>query len=118
MLFPLAGLKPANAERHVAVEQLVETLHPAALAIARNYLDGKLDFARAARAFEDQALMAHPEATLRYLNEFRTYVVTYTEGQDRLAQWLDSRAAQRHDSEGRWGAFRELIAAPDLFLAR
>ena len=118
VLFPLAGLKPANAERHVAVEQLVETLHPAALAIARNYLDGKLDFARAARAFEDQALMAHPEATLRYLNEFRTYVVTYTEGQDRLAQWLDSRAAQRHDSEGRWGAFRELIAAPDLFLAR
>jgi hypothetical protein len=118
VLFPLAGLKPADAERHVVVEQLVEALHPAALAIARDYLDGKLDFPRAATALEDQALMAHPEATLRYLNEYRTYVVTYTEGQDRLAQWLDSRAAQRHDSEGRWGAFRELTAAPDLFLAQ
>src|SRR5260370_23886346 len=118
VLFPMAGWEHAEAKRYVAVEQLVEALHPVVLTIARDYLDGKLDFVRAATALEEQALMAHTDAALRYLNEYRTHIVTYTEGKDRLAQWLDSRTAQRHNSDGRWGAFRELTTAPDLFLAQ
>jgi hypothetical protein len=115
VLFPIAGLNPAEAERHVTVERLLEALQPAVLAIARDYLDGKLEFVRAAAALEDQAGMAHTEATLKYLNEYRTYVVTYTEGKDLVERWLDSRATKQSGSEGRWAAFRELVANPHLF---
>ena len=108
-LFPLAGLKSGEAERYVRVERLVDALHPAELSIARAYLDGTLEFVRAGSALEEQALMAHSDATLRYLNEFRTYVVTYTEGRDQVKKWIDARP------EGRWAAFQELIAHPEVF---
>jgi hypothetical protein len=115
ILFPLAGLKSADAEHYVYVERLAGMLYPDELAIARDYLDGKLEFVRAATALEDQALMAHPDATLRYLNEYRSYVTTYTEGLDLLRKWIDARAARLHSPDGRWGPFQELAANPDLF---
>ena len=93
----------------------MDQLHPAELAIARDYIDGRLEFARAATALEDQALMGHPEATLQYLNEFRSYVVTYTEGRDRVNQWIDRRAARSADPRDRWKPFAELITTPGLF---
>ena len=70
-LFPLAGLNPHNTERDLRAEQLAEKLRSTELAIARDYLDGKLEWARAATALEDRAAMAHPEETLKYINEYR-----------------------------------------------
>jgi hypothetical protein len=110
-LLPLAGLKGDDAERYVRIERLVDAVHPAVLRIARSYLDGDLEFARAAAALEDQALMVHSEATLRYLNEYRSYVAAYTEGRDLAKSWIESRAGETH-----WAAYRELIAHPDAFL--
>jgi hypothetical protein len=83
------------------------------VSIARDYLDGKLEFVRAAAALEDQALMAHAEATLRYLNEYRSYVVTYTEASDILRKWVAARTTSRAGSS--WGPFHELFERPDVF---
>ena len=55
-------------------------MHPEELSVARDYVDGKIEFVRAADALEDRALMAHAEATVRYLNEFGVYAATYTDG--------------------------------------
>jgi hypothetical protein len=115
VLFPIAGLNPAEAERHLEVAQGVEALHPAELSIARNYLDGKLEFVRAAAALEDQALMAHAEATLRYLNEYRSYVVTYTEASDILRKWLSGRTGAARSGNSSWEPFRELFQHPGVF---
>ena len=52
VLFPLAGLKSADVTNDLKVEDLVDQLHPAELAIARDYIDGRLEFARAATALE------------------------------------------------------------------
>jgi hypothetical protein len=112
ILIPLAGLEAGNTGRYLLVEGLVDSLHPAELAVARDYLDGRLEFVRAAAAMQDQALMAHPDATLRYLNEYRTYVVTYTQGRDRVEGWLEKYGAPRSERDGRWAAFRKLISAP------
>jgi hypothetical protein len=109
VLFPLAKLRPTGTQQYLIVERLVDALNPTELAVARDYLDGKLEFVRAAAALNDQALMAHAEATLRYLNEYRTYVVTYTEGKDRLEKWLDLHASESEASDGRWGTFQRLI---------
>ena len=63
-LFPLAGLGPAGAEQHVAIERLVGDLQVVQSDVARRYLDGELEFARAVSALEEQALVPHAEALI------------------------------------------------------
>jgi hypothetical protein len=117
-LFPLAGLKPGSVDRYLKVERLADALSVDLLAIARDYLDGNLEFARAATALEHRALMTHSDATLRYLNEYRSYVMTYTEGRNLLRSWLDARAARLKEVDGRWGPLRELMTDPYVFMSR
>ncbi len=109
-LFPLAGLNPQNTERDLRAEQLAEKLRSTELAIARDYLDGKLEWARAATALEDRAAMAHPEETLKYINEYRSNVVTYTLGRDLVEKYVTS-------APDRWRAFEALMTNPDASLA-
>jgi hypothetical protein len=101
-LFPLAGLDPATAARHVAAGRLVDRLHTIEADIARKYLDGILDFPRAAAALEREALMPSADATLKFLNQFRSYAATYTIGRDRLERVV---AAD-------WAAYRRVVIAP------
>jgi hypothetical protein len=101
-LFPLAGLNPADAEKYDQIERLVDELHVAEPAIARDFIDGKLEWVRAGDALEDQVLMAHPEEALKYLNEYRTYLVTYTVGRDLVAKRVDG-----------WPRFEQLISNPE-----
>jgi hypothetical protein len=84
-LFPLAGLDPSGAERHVAVGRLVDQLHGVEAWVARQYLDGALDFPRASAALERDALMPSADETLKFLNRFRSYAATYTIGRDQLS---------------------------------
>ena len=66
-LFPLAGFDPAEAVRHVRIGRLIDALHGVEADIARRYLDGSLDFPRAAAALERDALMPSADATLKFL---------------------------------------------------
>ena len=102
-LFPLAGLDPRNAELYGRVERLVEALHPAEPAIARDYLDGNLEFVRAAWALEAQVLMVHSEATLKYINEYRSYLTAYTLGRDMVAEAVDDQPGR--PAAARWQRF-------------
>jgi len=125
-LFPLAGLNPAEAARHVRVARLVDRLHGVAAAIARRYLDGELDFPRASLALERDALMPSADATLKFLNQFRTYAATYTIGRDRFWRALTtmttmttkttmtttSAVTKEDDRDRRWRAYADLVANP------
>jgi len=91
ILFPLAGLPPSEAERYVTISSLVRELGSAEPAIAREYLDGRLEFVRAGQQLADQMLMAHPEASLLYLNEYRSYMLAYIDGEERVAALVDAR---------------------------
>src|SRR5262249_51020544 len=84
-LFPLAGLDPSAAARHAAVGRLVDRLHGVEAGVVRRYVDGALDFPRAAAALERDALMPSADATLKFVNQFRSYAATYTIGRDHLA---------------------------------
>ncbi len=106
-LFPLAGLDPRNAELYGRVERLVEDLHPAEPAIARDYLDGNLEFVRAAWALEAQVLMVHSEATLKYINEYRSYLTAYTLGRDMVAEAVDDQPGL--PAAARWQRFQQQI---------
>ncbi|SNT43075.1 hypothetical protein SAMN05421770_1157 [Granulicella rosea] len=98
-LAPIAGIDAKDIDRYLKVEQLVEQLHPAIAVIARRYVDGDLEFARATQALEDEALMGGGFETLKYLNEFRSYMVTYTVGPDILNRFLAN-------DEDRWATYR------------
>lgn len=108
-LFPLAGLAPAQAERYVHLRVLVDQLHGAEAVIAREYLEEKLEFVRAEDALGHAAVMPNPAATLLYLNEYRSYVVAYTVGRDRVEQCLRDASGQLS-----WAKYEQLMSSPDL----
>ena len=106
-LFPLAGLRPADAEQHVAIERLVGDLQVVQADVARRYLDGKLELARAVVALEEQALVPHAEALIKYVNEYRSYVTTYTTGKTVLAARLAACAGAHPTEDERWRCFEK-----------
>ena len=115
VLFPLAGLDPAGAALHVRVGRLVDRLSGVQAAIARQYLDGRLDFPQAAAALEREALMPSADATLKFLNQFRSYAATYTLGRDRLRRHLDANAPAG-DENARWRVFVDAVSSPAQML--
>ena len=79
--------------------------------IARQYLDGELDFPRASAALERDALMPSADATLKFLNQFRSYAATYTIGRDALSRYLDAHSTA-DDPASRWRAYINVVTDP------
>lgn len=115
-LFPLAGIDRAAAALHVGVGRLVDRLTGEQASIAQRYLDGALDFPRAAAALEGEALMPSAEVTLKFLNQFRSYAATYTLGRERLRRHLDAMAPSDSDKNVRWRAFVDVATSPAQIL--
>lgn len=113
LLFPLAGIKVLDAGKYLQVQKLVSNLHSAEPSIAREYLDGRLEYVRAADALERETLMEHGETTLLYLNEYRTYMLTYTLGRDVVQAWVEAGSPT---NAIRWQRYRELMTGPVLSL--
>jgi hypothetical protein len=105
VLFPIAGLSGKDAAKYLQIEALVDRLHPVEPSIAREYLDGRLEFERAGEQLQSAALMAHPEAALLYMNEYRSYVTTYTYGRDLVAAELLRRSG--NDQQARWEVYAQ-----------
>ena len=115
VLFPLAGLRAKDAELYVRISSLVRELDSAEPAIAREYLDGRLEFVRAEEALAGEVLMAHAEATLLYLNEYRSYMLAYTDGPRRVEALLagGGKACANVpctpiETAKRWAAFQQM----------
>jgi len=111
VLFPAAGLDPARAARYVAVERLVDQLRDTEAVVARDYLDQHLEFVRAEQALDEDAAMADAVPTLLYVNEFRSYVVTYTVGRKLVARCVNGTS-----HEDSWARYLALMETPDTLL--
>jgi hypothetical protein len=112
-LFPLAGLDPALAERNAAVRAVMEELNYARNEVARRYLDGAIDSAGAVAAMQRWWLQTPDRAakTLRFIDEYRSYVINYNLGRDLVATWVEG-AGDAPDA--RWRAFGALLSSPRL----
>jgi hypothetical protein len=59
--------------------------------------------------------MANADALLLYLNEYRSYMLTYTDGPRRIAAYLDAAVAAAHANSPaeerriRWQAYQQLM---------
>jgi hypothetical protein len=111
-LFPLAGLDRAGADRHVEVERLTGDLQMVQADVTRRYLDGGLEFARAVTVLEEEALVPHAEALVKYINEYRSYVTAYTAGKALLSSRVEACSGPRPADGIRWSCFKSETLTP------
>lgn len=113
VLFPAAGLPSTNVDTYVRINNRIRRLDTAQPAIAKAYLDGELEFVRAEDAFAAEMLMSHAEASLLYLNEYRSYALAYTQGARRVEQFLAlpqdrTSPAAHQQTDAAWARYRSL----------
>jgi hypothetical protein len=114
VVFPAAGLDPMGAERYYAVMGLIDRLSHAGNEAARRYIDGEIDAAGAIDWLEKYGLYstARAQRQLRFIDQYRSYVINYNLGKDMVAQYIDARSGG--DRARRWSAFAELLSSPRL----
>jgi quinol monooxygenase YgiN len=114
VLFPAAGLDPAKAAAYYDVLGLVERLSYADNEAARRYLDRRIDAKAAVEWLMKYALMPkeRAEQRLRFIEQYRSYVINYNLGKDMVAAYVEKRAGA--DPEKRWREFEKLLSSPRL----
>jgi hypothetical protein len=114
VLFPLAGLDPAQAATYYLVLELLHGLAYARNEAARGYLDGKMDRAAALDWLARYSLLdaKRAEQQLRFITQYRTYVINYNYGQDLVKAYVERQAGAANDR--RWQVFERLISSPRL----
>jgi hypothetical protein len=114
VIFPAAGLDPQGAERYYTLMGLVDRLTYAGNEAARRYIDGQIDAAAASAWLERYGLYSPVRAKqrLRFVDQYRSYVINYNLGKDMVARHIDARSAG--DPGKRWAAFTELLSSPRL----
>jgi hypothetical protein len=110
VLFPAAGLNPSDAAQYYDVLALVDRLSYAGNEAARRYLDGAIDAKAAADWHEQYGLYSRPRAEqrVRFIDQYRSYVINYNLGKDMVAAYIESRGTDR------WREFARLISSPRL----
>jgi hypothetical protein len=115
-LFPLAGLDPTKAEAYFEAYQLAERLSYAVNEAARRYLNGEFTAAQAADWLERYGLMtrARAEQRVRFIDQYRSYVINYNLGEDLVRQYIERRGGTADQPAKRWQEFAALLSSPRL----
>lgn len=113
VLYPLAGLDPATAEAFWRVQQATEVLSGARLTIARMYLDGEIDRARAVELTQRYLLLspARAEQSVGFTDHYRSYVLNYGWGKDLVRQYIERG---QPDEATRWRRMEHILSEPTL----
>ena len=111
VLFPMAGLDPALAQKLDDLNALTGQLSHATNEIARQYLDGKLTAEEAVPLIQKYYLASTEKSQqrLRFIDKYRAYVINYNIGLDRAGSWVEAAGA---DEAARWAAFEEMLTRP------
>jgi hypothetical protein len=116
VLFPLAGLDPAQADDYYAVQALMGELSYAGNEAARGYLDGEMT-AEETVAWLSTYTLTPPDRgkqRVRFYDTYRSYVVNYNLGQDKVRTYIERRGGTADAPDQRWLEFRKLLASPRL----
>ena len=116
VLFPLAGLDPAQAEIYARVRGLADRLAYARNEAARHYLNGQFTRAQAVAWLASHAMMppANAEQQTRFFDTYRSYVINYNLGKDLVQRFVESRGGVAAQPARRWDEFVRLLASPRL----
>ncbi|HMB74594.1 MAG TPA: hypothetical protein VKQ06_13555, partial [Gammaproteobacteria bacterium] len=113
VLFPLAGLDPARADRYYELQRLLDELDYADNEAARDYLNGEIDRDAAIQWLVDHALYTPERASQRvdFIETYRSYVINYNLGQDMVREYVERGNA---DASERWARFEAMLSSPVL----
>ncbi len=114
VLYPLAGLDPAQAAQYTEALHLVGKLDYAGNTAARRYLDGEIDATQTADWLRRYALSSPARAKQRvtFFDTYRSYVINYNLGRDLVRTYVEGKSGG--DPAKRWQVFTELISSPRL----
>jgi hypothetical protein len=116
VLFPLAGLDPAEAEGWARVQAELKELAYADNEAARGYMDGRLDRAATEAFLMRYSLRTEAQAAqrLRFIDTYRSYVINYNLGEQLVRNWIEGRGGTEDQPDRRWALFVDLISSPRL----
>ena len=116
IIFPAAGLDPSGVTQYYDVLALVDRLSYAGNEAARQYLNGQIDASAAAEWLVKYGLYsrARAEQRVRFIDQYRSYVINYNLGKDLIARYIESRGGTPADPERRWAEFEGLLSSPRL----
>jgi hypothetical protein len=114
VLFPKAGLDPKLADEYYEVFALTDRLSYAGNEAARRYLNGEIGKDAAVAWLERYAMYTKPRAEqrVRFIEQYRSYVINYNLGKDMVAAYINHRAGD--DRQKRWAEFEKLLSSPRL----
>jgi hypothetical protein len=112
-LYPIAGLDPSKAAAYDKLLDLLHKLAGARTTIAATYLDGKVSRDEALDLIQKYQLIsrARAEQSLRFTENYRSYVINYGLGQDMVTADLN-RAGKT--PAARWKRMEAIISQPTL----
>ncbi|SHF98238.1 hypothetical protein SAMN04487965_3064 [Microbulbifer donghaiensis] len=113
VLYPLAGMDPANAEKYDHVLALIDELGFAGNEIARQYIDGEIDGDKVVELFQQYTLMSPEKAQQRkrFVDAYGAYVINYNWGKQLVADYVEEGT---EDPNERWRRFSKLLSSPRL----
>lgn len=116
VLFPLAGLDTAQAEKYYRLAELASQLSYAGNEAARNYLNGRITAEEAAQWLEKYGLMSPQRAKqrVRFIDQYRSYVINYNLGQDLVKRHIEASGGTADNPAARWQEFKKLLSSPRL----
>jgi len=111
VLFPMAGLDPAQADTYYRLLELLGELNYARNEAARGYLNKRMSKQRAAGWLIRYGLRSPERADkdIAFIQAYGAYVINYNLGQDMVKDWVEKQGS---DQESRWEAFDELLRSP------
>jgi hypothetical protein len=88
-------------------------LDGAALTISQMYLDGEIDKRKAIELTQRYVLVARDvaEESLDFDEEYRSYVINYSVGEDLVRAYVDRAGAE---PSARWAAYERILSTPTL----
>jgi hypothetical protein len=116
VIFPAAGLDPSGVAQYYDVLALVDRLSYAGNEAARRYLNGRIDASAAADWLVKYGLYSRPRAEqrVRFIDQYRSYVINYNLGKDLVARYIESRGGAADNPQRRWAEFERLLSSPRL----
>jgi hypothetical protein len=111
VLFPLAGLDPAEADRYYELQELLSRLDYAGNEAARDYLNGTIDREQAVQWLLNYSLSSPKRARQRvdFFDTYRSYVINYNLGRDMVRAYVER---DTEDQAARWRKFEHMLSSP------
>jgi hypothetical protein len=113
VLYPLAGLPSAGADTYIQLQDAIRELSGARIAIAADFLDGRIDRAEAISRTQRYGLMSEARAqqSIAFAEQYRAYVINYGLGRDLVARFVEWGGAPQ---ERRWMTMGRMLSEPFL----